>query len=112
MGKKKLKKKFKSKYSPLKGAIGIDSTIVAAALLLDQASIKAAHYGDPHAMGLLAGKWIDLGNLMNDALGGGSDDHDHEEHDVSEGVSVMGFGNTETREKAEAVNREQRRTKS
>ena len=107
MGKKKKNKK-KDKpdtYESFGNVLGIDTTMVQAARLLDKISLEAYNAGDPERMMQAVAGWLQLGALMHASFNGGEEEK--EEDDM--GTSIMGFGSREAREKAEAVNREQRK---
>ena len=108
MGKKKKnKKKDKAPegYVEFGSVLGIDTTMVQAAKLLDKVSMDAYNAGDSERMMQAAAGWLQLGALMHAAF----DEEAKPEDDGEAGTSIMGFGSREAREKAEAVNREQRK---
>lgn len=105
MGKKK--KKRQAGYVRIGDVLGVDTTIVQAATLLDEASLRAIQSNDVAALLAISEHWVTLGAMMHAVL----DDPEEEkqEHPHDDGTSsVLGFGNTETRERAEAIARERK----
>lgn len=104
--KKKTKKKNKpDTYESFGSVLGIDTTMVQAARLLDKVSLEAYNSGDAERMMQAVAGWLQLGALMHASFG----ENEEEKTDDDGGTSIMGFGSREAREMAEAVNREQRK---
>lgn len=98
MGKKK---KRKAGYVRIGDVLGVDTTIVQAATLLDEASVRAIQSNDVKTMLEIAEDWVTLGAMMHAVLEAPEEEKDDHPHDDGTS-SVLGFGNTETRERAEA----------
>lgn len=97
----KKKKKRKVGYQSFGDVLGVDTTFVQAALLLDKVSEGAYAANNTELMIQAATSWLQLGALMHAAFG----DEKPEPEDGDSGAAILGFGNTEAREKAEAQNR-------
>lgn len=105
MSKKKGKNK-PVKYESFGDVLGVDTTFVQAALLLDKVSLGAYETNNTELMMQVATQWLQLGALMHAALGEDKDEGPSEGEDS--GAAILGFGNSEAREKAEAINRERK----
>ena len=85
--------------------LDFSGTLGQAAALLDRAASVAIQRDDVEAMVGVARNWMEMGALMHAASGG----HKHPEGDDEDsGAAILGFGNRETREKAEAQARERK----
>jgi hypothetical protein len=104
---KKKKNKKAVKYRPFGDVLGVDTTFVQAAVLLDKVSLDAYNNNNSELMMEVATSWLQLGALMHAALEGSSSDTEESDGE-DKGAAILGFGNTEAREKAEAVNRERK----
>jgi len=96
------KKKKKMKYRPFGNVLAVDTTFVQAAVLLDKVSLGAYESNNSELMMQVATSWLQLGALMHAAF---ESDKSGGPEDPEEGAAILGFGNTEAREKAEAQNR-------
>lgn len=99
MSKKKRKKRG---YQSFGNVLGVDTTFVQAAMLLDKVSSGAYASNDTALMMEVATSWLQLGALMHSAF---ENEKSSEQDDQESGAAILGFGNTEAREKAEAINR-------
>lgn len=100
---KKKKNKKPARYQPFGHALGVDTTFIQAAMLLDNVSMSAYKTNDTKLMMEVAGSWLQLGALMHAAFSG---EHEEKPDEEDGGAAILGFGNTEAREKAEALNRD------
>jgi hypothetical protein len=107
LSKKKGKKNKPVQYQPFGDVLGVDTTFVQAAILLDKVSIGAFDTNNSELMLQVAGQWLQLGALMHATLES-EEKEDHPSEGDDAGAAILGFGNTETREKAEAENRERK----
>ena len=97
------KKNKKIKYRPFGSVLAVDTTFVQAAVLLDKVSLGAYETNNVELMLQVATSWLQLGALMHAAFE--SDKPEGPEDPEETGAAILGFGNTEAREKAEAQNR-------
>lgn len=101
-------KKNKKGYRKIGRVLGIDTTMLQAAALLDEAAVRAIESRDPTMSLTVARQWMELGAMMHAVMSDEKPDSDNDEGDEDLGSSIMGFGNKEAREKAEAVARERK----
>jgi hypothetical protein len=107
LSKKKKGKNSPKRYQSFGDVLGIDTTFVQAAILLDRVSFRASEREDSELMLQVATQWLQLGALMHATL-----ENEEKEEGPSDGddagAAILGFGNAEAREKAEAENRERK----
>jgi hypothetical protein len=109
LSKKKGKKNAKpKKYESFGAVLGVDTTFVQAALLLDKVSLGAYETNNTELMMQVATQWLQLGALMHAAFGEEDEKEESPGDSEDSGAAILGFGNTEAREKAEAINRERK----
>lgn len=96
---KKSKKNKRIRYSPLGEYLNPETSLVQAALLLDEAAHTAVESNDTEAMAGVARGWMELGAVMHNMSAGAGEEE--EDEDLTSETRVMGFGSPKAREEAE-----------
>ena len=102
MSKKKNKKSKRNRYSPLGKYLNADTSMVQAALLLDEAAHNALESKDTEHIAGVARGWMELGAVLhNMSVGAVGGEEDDEAEDVTSETETLGFRSQEAREVAE-----------
>lgn len=99
---KKKKSKKRNRYSPLGKYLNADTSMVQAALLLDEAAHNALESKDTEHIAGVARGWMELGAVLhNMSVGAVGGEEDDEAEDVTSETETLGFRSQEAREVAE-----------